>query len=232
MAKRNAASSKKPAKPKTAEQLALQEALQVNWELRGCMKNVQIAFLRAATLLVRMRDEKLYLPMTHKTLEEYASEHLKLERSSLYKYLRVYDWVKANHPEWLDPKPGTFIPELADIADIVQIEKELKKEDLSPEKKKALDGLRKKALKGELHDGALPALKKGTRGSRKDGLKRLISKLRAARQVAVELSFATPGIIAQIDTAIEMAKNLMAVKTASFERLDILLGKGNGGIFS
>jgi hypothetical protein len=222
----------KSTKPKTAKQLALQEALQVNWELQGCLKNVQIAFLRAAKLLVRMRDEKLHLPMNHKTLEEYAREHLKLERSSLYKYLRVYDWVKVNHPEWLDPKPGMFIPELADIADIVQIEKELKREDLSPEKKKALNGLRKKALKGDLHDGALPALKKGTRSSRKESLKGLIAKLQAARRVAGSLSSVTPDIVAQIDAAIQMVRNLMAMKTASFERLDRLLGRGNGAYFS
>jgi hypothetical protein len=222
----------KSTKPKTAEQLKLQEALQINWELQGCLKNVQIAFLRAAALLVRMRDEKLYLPMTHKTLEEYAQKHLSLERSSLYKYLRVYDWVKANHPEWLDPKPGMFIPELTDIADIVQIEKELKKEDLSPERKKALDGLREKALKGELRYGSIAPLKKGSGGSRKAGFKRLLSKLRAARKVAVELSFMTPDVVAQIDGTIEMVKNLMTVNTASFERLDALLGDGTGAVFS
>lgn len=219
-------------KPKSAKQLALQEALQVNWELQGCLKNVQIAFLRAAKLLVRMRDEKLYLRMNHPTLEEYAREHLRLERSSLYKYLRVHDWVKANHPEWFDPKPGMFIPELTDIADIVRIEKELKKEDLSPEKKKALVGLRDEALKGRLRDGAVAALRKGSGGSRKAGFKRLLSKLRAAREVAVELSFVTPDIVAQIDAAIGMVKNLMAVKTASFERLDVLLDEGTGGVFS
>lgn len=222
----------KSTKPKSAKQLALQEALQVNWELQGCLKNVQIAFLRAAKLLVRMRDEKLYLRMNHPTLEEYAREHLRLERSSLYKYLRVHDWVKANHPEWFDPKPGMFIPELTDIADIVRIEKELKKEDLSPEKKKALVGLRDEALKGRLRDGALSALKKGTRSSRKESLKGLIAKLQAARRVAVKISFVTPDIVAQIDAAIEMVRNLMAVKTASFERLDLLLGKGNGPYFS
>lgn len=219
-------------KPKSAKQLALQEALQVNWELQGCLKNVQIAFLRAAKLLVRMRDEKLYLRMNHPTLEEYAREHLRLERSSLYKYLRVHDWVKANHPEWFDPKPGMYIPELTDIADIVRIEKELKKEDLSPEKKKALVGLRDEALKGRLRDGALSALKKGTRNSRKESLKGLIAKLQVARRVAVKISFLTPDIVAQIDAAIEMVRNLMAVKTASFERLDLLLGKGNGPYFS
>lgn len=99
--KKKSAKAKKATKPKSPKQLAAQVAIQVNWELKGCLKNVQLTFLRAAKLLARMRDEKLYLLLLHPTIEEYADEHLGLRKSSLYKYLRAYDWVKAKHPDWL-----------------------------------------------------------------------------------------------------------------------------------
>ena len=51
---------------------------------------------------------------------------------------------------WLQPKPKGFIPDLTDVDDLMWIENELKKANLSAEKRAALEGLDKKALAGDL----------------------------------------------------------------------------------
>jgi hypothetical protein len=210
----------------------VQVAVQVNWELKGCLKNVQLTFLRAAKLLARMRDEKLYLLLLHPTIEEYADEHLDLRKSSLYKYLRVYDWVKAKHPDWLEKTPEGDMPDLNDIADTIQIEKELARTNLDPDKRKALEDMQKRAEKGELSKGELSALRKKTQRSTKDAQKGLLNKLNAARRQAEGMNSLTPDILADIDSAIRKVKSLIAHEIAGFERLDALLRKASSVRFS
>src|SRR5262245_40682118 len=90
----------------------VQEALQVTWTLKGHLKNAQLSYLRVGLLLARVRDEKLYDVLHHPDLEAYASERLRLQPSTLHGYLQVLAWVQANHPEWLQPKPKGYIPNL------------------------------------------------------------------------------------------------------------------------
>jgi hypothetical protein len=224
--------SGKPAKPKTAKQLAAQEAIQVTWELKGCLKKVQLTFLRAAKLLARVREEKLYLPMKHATIEEYAQEHLRLEKSSLYKYLRVYDWVKAKHPDWLEKTPEGDMPDLNDIADAIQIDKELARTNLDPDKRKTLDDMQKRAEKGELSKRELSELRKGTRRTTKQGLKGLLSKFYAARRQVAGMKALPPDILVDTDALIGKLKSLMAHDVAGFHRLNTLLGEDFAARFS
>ncbi len=44
--------------------------------------------------------------------------------------MRVYEWVKAAHPQWLGDKPEGFIPELDDVAGLMWLDKELANKDL------------------------------------------------------------------------------------------------------
>lgn len=91
-----------------------------------------ISYLNVGMLLTQVRDGKLYAALGHPDLESYARERLKLGRSSLYNYIRVFDWVAKAHPEWINPKPGTFIPDLGDASSLMGIEQELGRKNLSP----------------------------------------------------------------------------------------------------
>ena len=82
-----------------------QEALQVTWLLKGKLKSAQMAYLRIGQLLAQVRDQKLYEDLHHEDMEDYADVRLNLGRASLFRYLQVYDWAVASHPEWLQPKP-------------------------------------------------------------------------------------------------------------------------------
>ena len=62
-----------------------QRAVQITFVLKGHLKNMQLAYLRAAALLARMRDEKLYRALKHESLEDYADVRLGLQRAALYR---------------------------------------------------------------------------------------------------------------------------------------------------
>jgi hypothetical protein len=49
-----------------------QIANQVTFVLKGHLKNARIGYIRAASLLARVREEKLWKALGHATIEEYA----------------------------------------------------------------------------------------------------------------------------------------------------------------
>jgi hypothetical protein len=191
---------------------AVQQALQVTWLLKGHLKSARIAYLRIGALLARVRDEKLYAELKHPDIEDYAEKRLQLGRTSLYKYLEVYDWVSKYYPEWLQPKPKGFIPELYDVADLMWIECELAKKDLSPGRRTALEELRGKALTGNLAQRDIDKTRRsGTRVE--DSLKSFVSKLRNLRLRGARLVNMPQEAITHIDAAIEIIAN---AKTLAF----------------
>jgi len=200
-------------KPKTA----VQTALELTWVLKGHLKNAQISYLRVGAMLRQVRDEKLYALLKHPDIESYATERLHLGRSSLYKYLQVYDWVAQYHKEWLEPKPKGFIPDLSDIADLIWIEQKLEEKNLDAKTISALEELRKKALAGELTKKDVRELRKrSSRGT--DILKSILSQLRAIRRRSAE-AVSMPGeVITHLDAAIGILKNAHPVEVA---RIDI-----------
>ena len=94
-----------------------QRAVQVTFVLKGHLKNAQIAYLRVAKLLAKVRDEKLDRALGYEKLEDYAAARLGLQRSALYKYLQIYKWAREFHRAWLADKPKGFIPELSTMVD-------------------------------------------------------------------------------------------------------------------
>jgi hypothetical protein len=167
--------------PGAAKPMTPAQAGRITGQLLGHLKNVQVAFLRFAKLLVRVRDEKIYEVLKHEDIFSYAAEHLDLSQTSVYRYLQVHDWVKANHPKWLEKRPKGRIPDLVDILDLMQIEKSLKDPRLSDEKRKTLTALRKKALKGKLRTGELADVRKGRR-AKPSSASRMLKFLFAARK--------------------------------------------------
>lgn len=203
MAKRTTTkTATKEPKPKTA----VQEALEVTWLLKGNLKNVQIAYIRVGKLLAQVREKRLYAELKHADIESYAQERLQLGRASLYRYLQVYDWLVECHPEWLEPKPAVFIPELADAMDLISIEKELQRADLKPATRAALQTLQQKALQGKLRSGDLDALRR-KQPTGVNGLRACLSKLRLLRGRAAELVNMPPEVLTHLDAAIGILKN-------------------------
>lgn len=204
--------SKKGGKKAPAETPA-QEALEVTWVLKGHLKNAQIAYLRVGRLLAQVRDQQLYKALHHDDMESYAEERLNLGRASLYRYVQVYDWVAEFHPEWLQPKPAGFIPDLSDATDLMWIERKLASKDLDPETRAKLKELHAKGLEGKLRQRDLHEFREESRqGS--DALKSFLSKLRNLRRRGARLQEVPAEAISKLDAAIEVIQNAMTIQKA------------------
>lgn len=196
-----------------------QEATQITWQLKGHLKNAQIAYLRVAVLLARMRDEKRYADLRFDDMEEYAADRLSLSRTSLYRYLQIHDWVKAFHPEWLEPSPKGFIPDLSDIADLIWIEKELATKRLAKDRRAALEELKKKALEGRLLAKDLRALRRRT-SLKEKSLKSFLSALRSLLRRGAKLVQLPHEVITHLEAAIGILENQNTLQVAGMVVLD------------
>jgi hypothetical protein len=186
----------------------LQRALQINYVLKGHLKISRITYLRIAVLLAEFRDEKLYVVMEHSTLEDYALRHLGMHDASLKRYLRVHDWVKVHHPEWLEAKPKGFIPDLSDLNDLIWIEEELGRKAIDPDRRKTLTELRDKALAGQLTQAEVRAFRKGPRKST-NGLRTFLAALRALVRRAGKLVGMPQAAIEHLDAAVGILEDLV-----------------------
>ena len=211
MAKSKAVKKVQVRKPKTAAQIAVQEALQVTWVLKGQLKNIRMSYLRVGKLLAQVRDRKLYSTLSHVDIETYAEERLQLGRASLYRYLQVYDWVLLSHKEWLEPHPKGFIPDLSDATDLMWIDNELARKNLSPAARTALTALQVKALSGTLRQTEL-APWRGKRQPAGKALKSFLSTARALRKRGVALASMPAEAITHLDAAIEIIRNALTVQ--------------------
>lgn len=175
-----------------------QRAVQVTFILKGHLKNVQISYLRAAALLAKVRDEKLYSALGHENLERYAAERLGLQRTSLYTYLQIHDWAREFHPGWLVRKPKGFIPQLTDAYALMWIDQRLAEEQLSAEMRQALDRLRAKALAGKLALSEFQKLRGEARGHAPT-LRSLLASLRTSRERAAAVPRAPRELVSDLD---------------------------------
>jgi len=203
-------------KAKSPLQIKVQNALQTTWLLKGHLKNAQIAYIRVGVGLAKMRDEKLYVALKHPDIEDYAAKRLNLGRASLYRYLQVHDWIVEHHKEWLEPKPKGFIPDLADVADLIWIERSLKeRKNLTKENRASLEVLRKKSFSGELRKGELERVRRQRRKPTDDSLRSFLAKLRLLRSNGAKLKAMPPEVIAEMDSAIGILKNALETRKLS-----------------
>jgi len=218
MAKKKAVKKgQKKTRTMTEKGRAAQEALQTTWLLKGSLKNAQLSYLRVGKLLAQVREKKMYATLGHADIEDYAEKRLQLGRSSLYKYLQVYDWVSKNHLEWLQPKPKGFIPELADVAGLIEIESELNGKNVFPKRRKKLVELRDKALAGDLRDKELTAVKKSS-AVKVETLKTIADGLKSLRRKAGKVVGMPEEFLAYIDAALALLNNEKAVAHLEFSR--------------
>ncbi len=182
-----------------------QRAAQITFVLKGHLKNVQISYIRAAALLAKVRDEKLYRALKHDSMESYAAERLGLQRASLYRYLQIYDWIRFRHRDWLARHPKGFIPELSDAYGLMWIERQLEHADLEPKTRAELEALRKKALTGKLTAREIDEFR--ARGKKRhDTLRALAASLAAFRRRAAAFETLPPGLLADLDSALGRLK--------------------------
>lgn len=196
----------------------VQDALQTTFVLKGTLKRVQLMYLQVGTLLVKVRNLKLYEALNHPDMETYARERLGLGRSSLYNYLRIHDWVSRSHPEWLKPKPAGFIPDLSDVGDLIWIESELAKPRLTASRRALLEKLREQGLAGKLRRSDIRKLRE-SENTVQGGLKKIVSQLKRVRRRATDLASVSPEVLAHIDAAIQMLMNDDALKVARLESI-------------
>jgi hypothetical protein len=181
-----------------------QIAIQVTFVLKGHLKNVQVAYVRAASLLARVRDEKLWQALKHATIEDYAAERLGLQRAALYRYLQIHDWLREEHPAWLAPRPKGFIPELSDAYALMWIEHRLRDPHLEESLRRQLEALRKKALVGRLTEREFRAVR--DRGRVVVPLRALVGRLRSLRRFASGVPKVPAATLEALDAAIRSAE--------------------------
>jgi hypothetical protein len=195
--------------------------VQVTFVLKGHLKNAQIAYLRVAKLLAKVRDEKLDRALGYEKLEDYAAARLGLQRSALYKYLQLYDWARDFHREWLVNKPKGFIPELSDAYALMWIERRLKGEHFADDLRRELQRMRAKALSGKLTDAEFRALR--DRGqAHATPLRALLLTLRASQRRAArvpnfpaELRSELDRFIERVAAMLESARRVVALRDLS-----------------
>jgi len=194
----------------TPQGKAAQEALQITWLLKGSLKNVQLSYLRVGKLLSQVREKKMYEALGHADIEDYAEKRLQLGRASLYRYMQVHDWVSKNHPEWLQPKPKGYIPDLYDVASLMTVEKGLQQKNVSPQKRTKLQALKDKALAGGLTEGEVRELGK-TSAAKVYTLKSIATNLKALRKKVAGVSGMPSEVIAHLDAALAILNNENAI---------------------
>jgi len=198
-----------------------QEALQMTFVLKGNLKRAQLMYLFIAKGLAEVRDRSLYTALGHKDMEDYAHQRLDLGRSSLYNYLRIYDWVSKSHPEWLGKNVKGHIPDLSDVGDLMWIEGTLQHADLAPSKRTTLEGLQKKAMAGKLRESEMKVFK-ATEKPAKDQLAGFIKTLRGLRKKAVVIAGMPPEAVNHLDAAINLVANEKTMKIAGLRMMTSL----------
>ena len=178
-----------------------QRAVQITFVLKGHLKNVQVAYIRVAALLARVRDEKLYRALGHATMDDYAAARLGLQHAQLYRYLAVYDWIREFHRPWLARRPKGFIPELTDAQALMWIEHRLRDPHLSDGLRKELERLRAKALAGRL---TLREFQEARQQGRRDTppLRAVLRALGAARRRLAGIPGLSPKLLEALDALI------------------------------
>jgi hypothetical protein len=209
-----------------------QRAVEVTFVLKGHLKNVQLAYLRAAALLAKVRDERLYAALKHASLEDYAAKRLGLQRASLYRYLQIYDWAREFHPAWLARKPKGFIPQLTDAYALMWIEHHLEDGHLSDEMRGTLERLRAKALAGQLTLAEFQELQ-GQARDHKPPLRRLLSALQAAKKRAAAVSGLPADLSADLDALVARVERMLGtaqrVAALAGMRFAKALARGSAG---
>jgi len=186
---------------KSAKQVAVWQALSLTGQILGHIKNVQKSYLRVGQNLAKVRDEKIFETLGHASMADYAHKRLNLSESSLYRYLRIYDWVLKNKPEWMQKGYKGRIPELADMAVAMRTDEQLAQNPrMAERKRKGLENLKQRALAGNLaKTEAEKAIRKNSKAS--NPLAEFAAKIRGLRQRGARIAGMPPEALSHLDSA-------------------------------
>src|SRR5262245_7906525 len=187
-----------------------QRAVEITFVLKGHLKNAQLAYLRVAALLAKVRDERLFAALKHPNMEDYAAKRLGLQRASVYRYLQIYDWAREFHAAWLARKPRGFIPQLTDAYALMWIETHLKHSSLSDAMRRTLERLRSKALAGQLTLAEFQDVQ-GQAGKHTTPLRALLRALRAAKRRSVAVKALPTEISADLDQLVARVEHMLGL---------------------
>jgi hypothetical protein len=205
--------SRKSASAASKEEV--QKALEFTWALKGHIRAAAKQYLRVAQEIARARDEKIYEVLKNPTLEDYAEKRLGLSERSMYRYLQIYDWVLECHKQWLEPGNKDRIPDLAEVPDLIWLEKQLRRSDLDPETRAKLQDAYRRGLDGKLDRKEVRDLRRHQHKG-KEGLKSALSMLRRDRKRCGELADVPSEVITHLDEAIEDLINAMHLERSAF----------------
>ena len=154
----------------------------------------------------------------------------------------VYDWLKRDHPAWLEPRPKGFIPTLTGASALMWIEDQLRDGRPSDSARKELEAMRRQALRGALSDDEFRELRRKLRptveplrgmlrrmkslGRQADRLPRFPAEARAALDEAIRALERTLGSHQQM--AKLLTSRAIAGLSASGLGLTIELGEKAG----
>lgn len=227
-AKKSTNTKKKPGAKKqwSPAQLAVQAAGKITGDLINNLQNIRKTFLKIGMLLTEVRDRKFYETLHHKDMAEYALKRLDMSKTAMYRYMQVYEWARAKHPEWLDPtKKKKRIPELTQAVGAMWADQELAKENLEPERKATLEKLQKKALARKLTVKELRAAQQRTNKLNPNkGTAKMLASLRAMRKRG-ERDGVSAQLLAAVDSAIRVAEHDLTIETAGLHYLDAWPGE-------
>ena len=181
---------------------------QITELLKMALQANRVSTLTVGQLLAQVRDGKLFATLGYANIEPYAKERLKLGKSSLYYYLQAYDFAASDHPEWLDPGPDTFIPDLNDILGLIWIKKEMAKPNLDKAVKAELETLKDKALKGEMKKTDRGVFLARMRGP-EDALLRFLEKMGRLREEGAQIEAMPHEIVPGLDDLIAILQNAL-----------------------
>ena len=182
-----------------------QRANQITFVLKGDLKNVQIAYLRAGSRLAKIRDEQLYRALKYPTIEDYARAELGLGRSSLFRYLQIHDWVLEAHAGWLAKHPKGFIPDLAEAGELMWIENALENPHIDDVMRAALEAMRRKALAGKLTESEFEKFRcQGEK--RRDSLTAVAASARSLRRRLAALPNVPATLLGELDAFLDHLK--------------------------
>jgi hypothetical protein len=212
-AKKPAAAAKQKWSP---AQLAVQEAGKITGDIVCSLQRVRKEFLKVGQLLTDVRDRKIHETLHH-DMESYAAEHLGLSPASMYRYMKVYAWVRENRPKWL--VSGAKIPDMSAIAGLIWVDQQLEKKGLAPSRKEALEALKEKAKDGKLPRKELRTFTR--RNTSQDKAQRkYLAKLRALRREGSAEKIDAK-VLAFLDQAIATMENDLVVETAGLGVVEV-----------
>jgi hypothetical protein len=220
MTEPNTTPNAEPDAQRSPLQLAVVEAGRITGDMVNNLQKISKTFLLIGQLLTEVRDRKYYETLHHPDMADYALKRLDLGKAAMYRYMQVYEWARAKHPEWLDPDQKVRIPQLTQVAGLMWTDQELAKEGLRPERKASLQALEEKAKAGKLPSKELRAAQQRTNKLKPSkGTAKMLASLRAMRKRG-ERDGVSAGLLAALDNAIRVAENDLEVETAGLHYLD------------